>query len=69
MEKKPDVKQEVAELINTAISKINNLDSRIEKADIIGQALNNLVAGVELSKLEKKGMMTDLLFKRMGRGF
>lgn len=59
------VEKEIEELVKQVIGKINNVDSRTEKASLSQKAMNDVVAGVDLSKLEKTGMMTTLLLNRV----
>ena len=61
-----DVKVDIAELIKNVVGKINNIDSRLDKADVVQTVLNNVIAGVELSKLEKAGILSYLVAKRVG---
>ena len=53
----------------TAIQKklcglINTLDSRAEKVSILHQLIDNLVAGTEISKIEKSGILAFITVKR-----
>lgn len=61
-----EVKNEITELVSNVIGKINNIDSRTEKADIVADVLNSVIAGVDLSKIEKAGILAYLTKKRIG---
>jgi len=61
-----EVKNEVREVINNVVGKINDIDSRSEKAELTTETLNQVIAGVELSKLEKAGILAYLTKKRLG---
>lgn len=60
-----EVQSEVEEIISSIIGKINDIDSRVKKADLTMEVLNQLIAGVDLSKLEKAGTLAYLLKKRL----
>lgn len=61
-----EVKKEITETVNKVVGNINNLDSKKEKADVTLEVLNNITAGVDLSKVEKAGTLVYLMNKRTG---
>ena len=61
-----EIKNEINEEVNKFIGKINNIDSKKEKADITLEVLNSIIAGVDLSKIEKAGTLVYLQHKRIG---
>jgi len=65
MEKIEDVRREIVELVNKVIGKLNSFDSKKERADEVMSVLNSIIAGAELSKIEKAGILTYLLMARV----
>lgn len=61
-----EVKLEILEDVTKIAGKIDNIDSRSEKASITGEALNAIIADVNLSKIEKAGILAYLTKKRLG---
>lgn len=61
-----DIKNQVIEQVSKVVANINNIDSKKEKCDTIIEVLNQLIAGVELSKIEKAGVMVTIQHKRIG---
>ena len=61
-----DIKKEIVEQVNRVIGGINNLDSKSEKAEVTQFVLNSIIAGVDLSKIEKAGTLAYLMNKRLG---
>ena len=64
-EKTMDVKAEITEQVASIVGKLNAFDSKQERADTVEIVLNSILAGVELSKLEKAGIMSYLMDKRI----
>ena len=60
-----DIKKEIVEQVIKLVGNINNIDSKKEKADITLTVLNEVVAGVDLSKIEKAGTLAYLMDKRI----
>lgn len=60
-----EVKKEIVETVNKIVGNINNIDSKKEKADVTLAVLNDVIAGVELSKIEKAGTLVYLMNKRL----
>lgn len=60
-----EIKNEIVETVNKVVGNINNLDSKKEKADVTLAVLNDITAGVELSKIEKAGTLVYLISKRL----
>ena len=60
-----ETKDEISEQVKKVVGNINNLDSKKDKADVTFEVLNEVVAGVELSKLEKAGTLAYLMDKRI----
>ena len=60
-----DIHNEITEQVKKVIGNINNFDSKKEKADVTLEVLNSIIAGVELSRVEKAGTLTFLLNKRV----
>jgi len=60
-----DVRAEIVELGNQITGKLNSFDSKTERADTLSLILNQLVANVELSKIEKAGVLAYLMDKRI----
>lgn len=60
-----DIKNDILEETNKTVGKINNIDSKKEKADITLEVLNNIIAGVDLSKIEKAGTLVYLQHRRI----
>lgn len=60
-----EIKNEIVETANKVVGNINNLDSKKEKADVTLAVLNDIIAGVELSKIEKAGTLVYLISKRL----
>jgi len=65
MEKMEDVKKEIIELVGKVVGKLNSFDSKKDRADETLTVLNSIIAGVELSKIEKAGTLTYLLSGRL----
>lgn len=61
-----DIKTQVSEQVSKVIANINNIDSKKEKCDTVIETLNQVIAGVELSKIEKAGVMVTIQHKRVG---
>lgn len=59
-----DVKKDISELVTKVIGKLNSFDSKKEREDIVSDVLNSVIAGVELSKTEKAGVLVYLLNRR-----
>ncbi len=57
--------EEITEQTKKVVGNINNLDSKKDKADVVMVVLNEVIAGVELSKLEKAGTLAYLMDKRI----
>ena len=68
MEDKPktvdEIKIEIDQLTASIIGKINKCDSKRDVADITQTVLNTVIAKVDLSKLEKAGILVYLTNKR-----
>ena len=60
-----EVKEEITEQVKKVVGNINNIDSKKEKADVTLDVLNEVVAGVDLSKIEKAGTLAYLMDKRI----
>ena len=60
-----EITNEIGELTKKIIGNINNFDSKKDKANATMLVLNEVIAGVELSKLEKAGTLTYLMEKRI----
>jgi len=60
-----EITSEVSELIKKVVGNLNNLDSKKVRADITLEVLNDVIAGVELSKIEKAGTLIYLERKRI----
>ena len=60
-----DILKEIGELKEKVVGKINNLDSNKQKADAVLEALNSIIAGVDLSKVEKAGILAYLMDRRI----
>ena len=60
-----DIKKEIVEQVIKLVGNINNIDSKKEKADVTLDVLNEVVAGVDLSKIEKAGTLAYLMDKRI----
>jgi len=60
-----EFKKEITEIVNTVVGNINNIDSKKEKADVTLDVLNQIIAGVDLSKIEKAGTLLYLQAKRI----
>ena len=65
VEKIEDSLKEINELTTTIVGKINNLDSRKVRADVVSEVVNGILANAELSKIEKAGLMAYLMDKRI----
>lgn len=63
-QKTEEIKTEITELVNQVIGKLNGFDSKTERADTVSAVLNQVIAGIELSKTEKAGVLAYLLIKR-----
>ncbi len=61
-----DIKKDITEQVSKVVGGINNLDSKTEKAETTQLVLNSLIAGVDLSKIEKAGVLAYLMNKRLG---
>lgn len=57
--------KEIKELSDAIIGKINSFDSNKDKETSISGVLNSIIAGVELSKNQKAGILTYLVHKRV----
>lgn len=64
-EKVEDTLKEINELATQISGKINNIDSRKVRADVVSEVLNGILATAELSKIEKAGLMAYLMDKRI----
>ena len=60
-----DIKSEITEITKKLVGCINNIDSKKEKADITQEVLNQVIAGADLSKIEKAGIILYLQAKRV----
>lgn len=60
-----EIKAEVVEQVKKLVGNINNIDSKKEKADTTLEVLNDIVAGVDLTKIEKAGTLSYLMDKRI----
>ena len=60
-----DLKNEITELVKKVVGNVNNIDSKKDKADVTLDILNEIVAGVDLSKIEKAGTLAYLMEKRV----
>lgn len=60
-----DIKSEITEITKKLIGSINNIDSKKEKADITQEVLNQVIAGADLSKIEKAGIILYLQARRV----
>ena len=58
--------EEITALQNKMLGLINSLDSRAEKVNILHQVMDNTIAGVEISKIEKAGILAFVSKKRSG---
>ena len=56
---------EIGEQIKKVVGNVNNLDSKKDKANATMIVLNEVIAGVELSKLEKAGTLAYLMDRRI----
>lgn len=68
MEKEKTIEEignEVTELVKNLVGNINNIDSKKEKADLTLTVLNDVIAGVDLTKIEKAGTLAYLMDKRI----
>jgi hypothetical protein len=63
--KKEMIEKEIREFSEGIIGKINSFDSIKDKEDSVSSVLNSIIAGVELSKNQKAGVLTYLLHKRV----
>ena len=61
-----DIKTQVTEQVSKVVANINNIDSKKEKCETVIEVLNQVIAGVELSKIEKAGVMVTIQHKRVG---
>ena len=52
-----DISAEVDQLVNSIVGKVNALDSKNDRANIVQSVINTVVAGVELSRIEKVGIL------------
>lgn len=59
-----EIKEEINELVSKVVGKVNSIDSQKEMNETTLSILNSIVAGVDLSKIEKAGLMTYLLQNR-----
>ena len=66
MEKTEKKTEEINELCKSIYGMINSFDSIKEKEEHTSSVLNSIIAGVELSKNQKAGIMTYLIHKRIG---
>lgn len=60
-----ELKKEIDETVKKIVGNINNLDSKKDKADVVLSVLNDVIAGVELSKIEKAGTLIYLMNNRV----
>lgn len=63
--KNEQLEKEIKELSDAIIGKINSFDSIKDKENSVSAVLNTVIAGVELSKNQKAGVLTYLLHKRV----
>jgi len=56
--------EEIAVLTKKLVGAINSLDSRGEKSKILADSVDNLIAGVEIAKVEKAGILISTTIKR-----
>jgi len=64
-EKIEDLKKDIEEMVTKIVGKINNIDSKKDRAETTQNTLNNIVAMAELSKIEKAGTLAYLLNGRL----
>ena len=57
-----DTQTEVNQLASSVIGKINSLDSKNDRASVVQELINTLIAGVELSRIEKIGILYRLCY-------
>ena len=65
IKKSEEVWEEIQELVKKTVGKINSFDSNRERATTTDNVLNSVIAGAELSRLEKIGILTTLTQKRI----
>jgi len=65
IKKVSDIIAEIEEYITKVVGKINSLDSKTDRANVCSQVMNRVVAGAELSRIEKVGILAMLLNQRI----
>jgi len=65
IKKTEDVLAEINELVQRVIGKINSLDSRNDRASVCETVLTSVIAGTELSRIEKVGILFGLTSARV----
>lgn len=60
-----EITQEVNQLATSIIGKINSLDSKNDRATAVQETINMLIAGVELSRIEKVGILYTVTNSRV----
>jgi len=65
IKKTEDVLAEINELVRSVIGKINSLDSRNDRANVCESVLTSVIAGTDLSRIEKVGILFGLTSARV----
>lgn len=65
VKKSDEIVAEVAELVKSVVGKLNSLDSKAERANACSAVLTDIIAGTELSKIEKVGILFSLTTSRV----
>ncbi len=60
-----DVKDEINQLVNSLVGKINSFDNKRDVQDTTQRVLTDVLAKADLSKLEKAGIMAFVLNRRV----
>lgn len=60
-----EIKKEINAQIDSVVGKINKFDSRTDQTEVIQAVLNDIIAKVNLSKLEKAGVIAYLNARRV----
>jgi len=56
---------EISELLKKVVGKINSFDSKTKRANVTESAMNTVIAGSDLSRREKAGILAYLLNARI----